>query len=111
MWDILHHANTALILLGDILSTIASPVFSDIVIVVEDKITRYPDFFNILFRIVRGLYEEKPFRLVFCLEVWDGDREDIVKWLKGCIDGEAAEGGLEFLPCLPVIVSDTRPNN
>ena len=104
MGAILHHANTSLTFLKDLLSTITSPAFSEIVIVVEDNVTHYADFFqHVLSKVVRRLYEVKPFRLVFCLKVWDGDREATVKRLKGYIDGEAAEGGLEFLPCPPVI--------
>jgi len=61
-----------------------------------------------LFNAVRDMYEVKPFRLVFSLEIWEGDRERATEWLKRCIDVEAVEGRLAFLPCPPVIVFNTR---
>lgn len=95
--------------LRDLLSTIRSPVFSDLVIVLEDRTTHDTRFFqHTLFGVVRCMYEVRPFRLVFCLEIWDGDQEDTARMLKRYIDAEVAEGGLEFLPCPPLIVSDTR---
>ena len=63
MGVVFHHADIAQSFLGDLLSTISSPVFSDIVIVVEDNATRYAVFFHhVLFKVVRRLYEVKPFR-------------------------------------------------
>ena len=95
--------------LRDLLPTITSPVFSDIVIVVQGRIIQnLHSFRHILFEMMKDLYEVKPFRLVFCLEVWDGDREDAVKRLKEYIDEEAAKGGLEFVPCPPLIVFNTQ---
>jgi hypothetical protein len=58
--------------------------------------------------MVRSIYEVKPFRLVFCLEIWGSDWEDAAERLKRHIDAEAARGRLEFVPCPPVIVFDTR---
>jgi len=93
----------------DLLSAIISPVFSEVVIVLEDRDILDADFFQYtLFRVVRDMYKVKPFRLVFCLEVWDGDLEEATRRLKWYIGMEATRGGLEFLPCSPVIVSDTQ---
>ena len=95
--------------LRDLLSTITSSVFSEVVIILGDGVIHHTDFFQqVLFRVVRGMYEVKPFRLVFCLEIWDGDREDNTERLRRYIDAEAAKGGLNFLPCSPIIVSNTR---
>ena len=108
MGAIVRHAETTSFL-RDLLPTITSPVFSDIVIVVQGRIIQNPrSFRHVLFKMMRDLYEVKPFRLVFCLEVWDGDREDAIKRLKEYIDGEAAKGVLEFLPCPPLIISNTQ---
>lgn len=82
-------------------------MFSDVVIIIGDK--DVPDvglFKNVLFGVLRGMYEVKSFRLVFCLEVLDGDREETTRALKRRIGVEEVRGGLEFLPCPPDIVSD-----
>lgn len=92
------------------MSTVTSPVFSGVVIVFRDKAALEVNFFqNILFGVLRDMYEVKSFRLVFCLEVWHSDREETARALKRRIDVEGARGGLRFLPCSPVIVSNTRP--
>ena len=54
------------------------------------------------------MYEVKPFHLVFSLEIWEGDRNSTTEILKRYIEAEEAKGGLEFLPCPPVIVFNTR---
>ena len=84
-------------------------MFSEVVIVLEDG-----DIFDWrlsqcgLFSLVRGMYEVRPFRLVFGLEVWEGDRKYTTESLKGYIDAEAVKGALEFLPYPPAIVFNTR---
>lgn len=89
--------------------TITSPVFSDIVIVLEDQDICNEKFFRlILSKYLPSLYRIKPFRLVFCLEIWDGDREETTKRLKGYIEVEEARGGMGFLSCPPKIICDTR---
>jgi len=91
------------------MATITSPVFSDVVIVLEDGAIDNPWFSRYrLFHAVRSVHEVKPFRLVFCLEVWEGSLEYTVGRLKRYINAEAAEGGLDFLPRPPVIVSNTQ---
>ena len=108
MEAILRHPKTTNFL-KDLLPTITSPVFSDIVIVVESGTIQNPHpSSHVSFELMRHLYEVKPFRLVFCLEVWDGDREVALRRLKEYIDGEAAKGVLEFLPCPPLIISNTQ---
>ena len=103
------HPDTAPSFLKDLMLTITSPVFSDVVIVLGDGAINDTWFFQHgLFHIVRSMHEVKSFRLVFCLEVWEGVREHIARRLKRFIDAEAAEGGLDFLPCPPAIISNTR---
>ena len=89
--------------------TITSSAFSDVVIVLENGAFNDRWFSQQrLFHVMRSMYEVKPFRLVFCLEVWEGFREYTAERLKRYIDVEAANGGLDFLPCPPVIISNTR---
>ncbi|KAF9648102.1 hypothetical protein BDM02DRAFT_2358489 [Thelephora ganbajun] len=95
--------------LMDLLPTITSPTFSDVVVVLGYRDILDVHFFQyILFEMLRGMHEIKPFRLVFRLEIWDSDLEETLKRLRRHIDMEEARGGLEFLSCPPVIVSDTR---
>ena len=84
-------------------------MFSDVVVVLHDGTIDDTDFIqHDLFNILRGMYEVKPFCLVFCLEVWEGFREYTAGELKRCIDAETAKGGLDFLSRPPVITSNTR---
>ena len=99
----------ALSFLRDLLPTITSPMFSDVVIVLQESTIHDTRFMqHILFDIARGMHEVKPFCLVFCLEVWEGNREYVTGELKRYTDADAAKGGLDFLPCPPAIISDTR---
>lgn len=83
-------------------------MFSEVVIVLEDGDILNVDFFQYtLFGVVRDMYAAKPFRLVFCLEVRDGDLEATVERLKWHIGLEETRGGLGFLSCPPVIITDT----
>jgi len=61
-----------------------------------------------LFSLVRGMYEVKSFHLVFSLEIWEGDWKYTTESLKRFIDTEVDKGALDFLPCPPVIVFNTR---
>jgi len=94
--------------LRDLLSTVISPVFSDVVIVLPDNIIRDPEFLqNTLFKVVRDMGNVKPFRLVFRLGKCYRDGDDW-KRLKEMIGAQAAEGGFgPFLHPL-VIVPYTR---
>jgi len=95
--------------LGDLLSTITSSVFSEVVIVLEDGDIHDLRVFQCrLFSIARGMHEVKSFRLVISLEVWEGDRVCATEILKRHIDTEATKGGLDFLPCPPAIIFNTR---
>ena len=82
-------------------------MFSEVVIVLEDD-DIHELFQRGLFGVVRRVHEVKPFRLVFSLEIWEGERVYITESLKRYVDAEVVKGRLEFLPCPPVIVSNTR---
>lgn len=85
-------------------------MFSEVVIVIGDGHTRdlLPPQSEAVFSLVLSLYEAKPFRLVFSLEIWDGNLRSIAERLKLCVDEETAKGGLDFLPCPPIIIANTR---
>jgi len=96
--------------LRDLLSTITSPVFSDVVIILPDVIIRNPKFLkNTLFRAVRRMCEVKSFRLVFRLGKSPQAGEDNRGRLKEMIGAQAAKGRLGPLLHPPVIVSYTQP--
>lgn len=98
-------SNAVLNFFRDLLPTITSPVFSDVVLVLQGDSIREANFFQRdLVSVVRGMYEVKPFRLVFCLEVRAMHREDTTERLKKWIETETAGGSLDFLPCSPIIV-------
>jgi len=95
--------------LGDLLSTVTSPVFSDVVVILQDKIISDPDFLqNTLFGAVRDMCEAKLFRLTFLLGKSPRDGESDRERLKEMIDARVAEGMFGALLDPPVIVSYTR---
>ena len=91
--------------LGDLLATVTSSVFSDVVIILPDAIIHDLNLQNTLFRAVQDMYKVRPFRLVFWLGKLPVDGEDNRERLKELI---ASEGGLGSLLHPPVIVSYTR---
>ena len=95
-------------IIRDLLSTVTSPVFSEVVIILQEGIVHDPNIRNTLFRAVRGMCEVKPFRLVFWLDELYRVGEHIRERFEGMIKAQAAKGG--FGPRLdpPVIVSYTR---
>jgi len=97
-YDISGHDQVAVLrFFRGLLATITSPAFSEVVIVFEDLFIRNTDLFRPnIFRAVRCMYEVKPFRLAFCLEIWEGDREKTADSLKRYIDVEVARGGLDI---------------
>jgi len=96
-------------LVRDLLSTITSPVFSEVVIILQDSVVHDPNLVrNTLFRAVRGMCGVKRFRLVFWLKKLYRDGGYDRNRLKGMIKAQAAEGGFGSLLDPPVIVSYTR---
>ena len=90
------------------LSTIVSPVFSEIVIVFSEL-----DVFRArpLEPILRELYRTKEFRVAFCLETLEELRAESLRKLT--LDtGAAVRAGLyDFLPCPPLVFSRTMADN
>jgi len=89
----------------EIFSTITSPVFSELVIVVKgDEISDIPSDFT-FFVALRTMKEVRPFKLVFSFDThppfYNGEREQ--QRLMEVFDVLNAEGLLEFLDSPPVI--------
>ena len=95
-------------LIMDLLSTITSPVFSEVVIILPDKVVRDPNLQNTLFPVVRGICETRPFCLIFRLGKLSWDAEYDRERLKETISVEAAKGGFGPLLDPPVFASYTR---
>ena len=105
----LRNNTTGMGFLRDLLSTITSPAFSDVVIILPDIVVHDARFLqNTLFRVVRDICEEKPFHLVFWLEKHHQDGDADWERLKRMIGVQAAEGRLGPLLHPPVIVPYTR---
>jgi hypothetical protein len=84
-----------------IFSTITSPVFSELVILVEDYTEDLPSNVT-LFDTLRAMNGVKPFKLVFLLDPHDLEEQ----WkLMGALDLVAARGLLNFLESPPTIRS------
>ena len=103
-----HRSGYGVGFLGDLLSTVTSPVFSDVVITLQDDIVRSHFLRYNLFTAVRDMSKVKSFRLVFRLGKLSRDGEGDRERLKGLIEAEAAKGGLGPLSQPPVIVPYTR---
>ena len=103
-----HHSGYGVGFLGELLSTVASPVFSDVVIILQDDIVRSHFLRYKLFAAVRDMSKVKPFRLVFRLGKLSRDGEGDRERLKGLIEAEAVKGRLGPLLHPPVIVPYTR---
>lgn len=90
-----------------IFSTITSPVFSELVLTAwYDEIGHLPTAF-VLFKKLSEMYEIRPFKLVFLLEVpyaYEGNAQQV---LMGVLDSVAEKGFLDFLPHRPTSVSSS----
>ena len=89
--------------LKKLLSTIISPVFSEIVIVFAGDDVRWPPWG--MAGVLREMYEIKEFRLVYRLEVLESSRESNLRELTMATQKEVADGSFDFLPCPPLVLS------
>jgi hypothetical protein len=86
-----------------IFSTIASPVFSELVILIgPDVVTGSPSG-DPFFETLRTMNGVRPFKLVFFLVAPDLLREEACQKLEGAIDSVIARGLLDFLDSPPTI--------
>ena len=86
-------------------STITSPVFSELVILIGAKGAAHLPSEVPLFKTLRTMHEVRPFKLVFLLVALDLAREEARKKLEGAIDSVTADGLLDFLDSPPTIRS------
>ena len=124
--------DSATSLLTYALSTITSPVFSEVVVFYRDydfgfygsKYTSlgWPWRCRILgderaedasrhgarFEVLRKMHRMRDFRLVLCADVWDRVREDSVRMLKEAVAAEKAKGGVDNIFPEPMVVYSPR---
>jgi len=124
--------DTAPSFLSTVLSTIASPLPLDVVIVYEDsdvdRMVYYwskPFFVKYLhpveraanvqhhqrrFKMFREMYMARKFRLVLCVDGVDcvTELEDATRVLESIVKVEKAKGGLDYFPYEPLIVAEIR---
>ena len=115
--------------LKTVLSTITSPLPLDVVIIYKElDVGRvcvwsvparvrdlYPDGRATAarrhpkrFKVFREMYMTREFRLVLCADVLGCSAEFAVRVLKCIVRAERTNGGLDYLPCEPLIISEMR---
>lgn len=91
----------------EIFSTITSPVFSELVVVLEDDAMNYPSKQVMLFETLRMMNEVRPFKLTFLLDIWDYRHEEARQGLAEVLALATPKGPLDFLNTPPAICSST----
>ena len=87
----------------DVFSTIASPVFSELVIAHTGyAVATLPEEVA-LFETLRKMNGVRSFKLVFLLELSDSYEESVRRELAGVLDTVVATGFLDFLDSPPTI--------
>jgi hypothetical protein len=87
----------------EVFSTITSPVFSELVIIIGVKKVADLSSEDTLFETLRTMNEVKPFKLAFLLMAPDSRREKARGKLAGALDSVVARGLLDFLDSPPAI--------
>ena len=87
----------------ELLSTIISPAFSEIVVVFSERQVYDPS--DSLTQVLHEIYEIKKFRLAFCLEALEELRAPSLHHLTLRTRAAAAAGTYDFLPCPPSVFS------
>jgi len=77
-------------MVAEVFSTITSPVFSELVIILSGREVTYLTQGVTLFETLRKMNEVRPFKLVFSLVDWDDDREGR-KWMSAMAPLESNE--------------------
>ena len=91
--------------LKELLPTITSPVFSDIVVVFsEHEVRRLPTGLG---GALHRMFKIRKFRVAFCLETMERLEAHNLRLLMSEIEVGALKGSLDFLPCPPVVFSRT----
>lgn len=101
----------------EVFSTITSPVFSELVVVLAGNSASYLPQEAMLFETVRKMKEVRPFELVFSFEgpcfVRRGERWETVEArqeLEQALDSAAEKGFLDFLGSPPTVRLVTEPH-
>ena len=87
----------------EVFSTITSPVFSELVIVLTGEHSSYLPQEVSVFETLRTMAQVRPFKLVFLLEVSDPLQREAQQELVGALDSVTARGLLDFLDSSPSI--------
>jgi hypothetical protein len=95
-------------LLRDIVSTIRSPVFSEVILVFQRPDLYRP--YHISFDMFREMHSKQKFRLVFCLEVSKKYRDMVLHMMRRRMEWEIAHRRLDFLASPPTLtISERNP--
>ena len=89
----------------DLLSTIKSPVFSDLIVVFSEFEVRWP--LRGLDEVLREMHKVKKFRAEFCLETFEELRVPNLRKLTLDTRTAVARGAYDFLPSPPFVFSRT----
>lgn len=57
------------------------------------------------FKVLQEMYMVRGFQLVLCADVLDGVTEYTIQGLKQAVEKEKVNGGFDYLPCEPSIIS------
>lgn len=87
----------------EVFSTVTSPVFSELVIVLEDDAMTYLSEQVVVFETLRMMNEVRPFKLTFLLEVRDFNQVGVEWGLVEALNLVAPKGPLDFLDSPPAI--------
>ena len=111
--------DTASGFLETVLSTITSPPPLDVVITYQDTEFDFRTFTRkkpvrvdcahlARFKVFGEMHRVRGFRLVLCADVLDCMAEDAIRALEHIVEVERADGGLDYLLCEPLIISERR---
>lgn len=87
--------------IGQLLSAITSPTFTEIVIIFSGRDVYRPS--ESLASIVREFCKIKEFRVAFCLETLGDSRAENLRMLTLETERAAVAGLYNFLPCPPMV--------
>jgi len=87
----------------EVFSTITSPVFSELVVVLAREHSSYLHRQVAAFETLRKVNRVRPFKLVFLLEVLDPFQRDARRELAEALESVTAKGLLDFLDSPPAI--------
>lgn len=90
---------------SDLLSTIRSPAFSELIVVFSEFEIRWP--LKGLDEVLREMYKVKKFRVSFCVETLEELRVWNLRRLTSDTRKAVARGAYDFLPSPPFVYSRT----